>query len=75
MRESFVESPLPCHLIRRRKKTALDFKAPANPVEDHDKADIIGGSDLHIGVDESLNSNNDKIIPPEDLKEKYIKNT
>ena len=49
MRESFVKAP-PCHIRKLR------VKASAKPVQDPDKADIIGGGDLHIGVDESLNS-------------------
>ena len=44
MRESFVEAP-PCHTRRK-----LHVKASAKPVQDLDKADIIGGGDLYKQV-------------------------
>ena len=36
------------------------MKASANRDQHLDRGDIIGGGDLHIGVDESLNSTNNK---------------
>ena len=47
MRESFVEAP-PCRMYERK----LHVKASAKRVQDLDKGDIIGGGDLHIGVDD-----------------------
>ena len=44
----------PLLATEEEKKTLV--KASAKPVKDLDKADIIGGCDLHIGVGESLNS-------------------
>lgn len=44
----------PCHIRNLR------FKALAEPVRDQHKDEIIRGGHLHIGVDGSLNSTNDK---------------
>ena len=48
----FAEAP-PCHTQERK----LHVKASAKRVQDLDKGDIIGGGDLHIGV-------NDEILVP-----------
>ena len=44
--DRFLEAP-PCHMLERK----LHVKASAKRVQDLEKGDIIGGGDLHIGVD------------------------
>ena len=56
MRESFVEAP-PCHIPGKKKENRTP-KPWSNLPQDLDDTDIIGGSNLHIGIDKSLNSTN-----------------